>query len=250
MQNTEHRYTLSELWSHCVVLARQAPPGICVFTEGSLPAYLRLESSLQTDLSRLAKGLGLDLVVGSIDQDGGGHPYNSAYGITAHGRFLGEIYHKRYLVPFGEYTPLLVNYFPEFIKRLTNTPVGCGYTAGKQPVVLNLSQGKVAPLICFETLSPELVASSVRKGGQLLVNISDLAWFHRSICGEQMIAFSVLRAVENRRYFIFAANTGPSAIIDPNGYIRRISPLNQADVLTGKIGFNAQITPFTRWFVF
>jgi apolipoprotein N-acyltransferase len=143
-----------------------------------------------------------------------------------------------------------VNYLPEWIKRLTNTPAGGGFNSGRLPVVLNFERAAIAPLICFETLSPELAASSVRAGGQLLVNVSDLAWFHDSICGKQMIAFSVFRAVENRRDFIFAANTGPSAIIDSHGKIRQISSLDRTDVLTGKVGLNAQLTPFTRWYLF
>ena len=250
MQKTEHRYTLPELWQRYTGLARNASAGLCVWTEGALPAYLCLEPTIQSDLKRLAKQKSLDLVVGSIDRDALGHPYNSAYGITSDGSILTDVYHKRYLVPYGEYTPWLVNYLPEWIKRLTNTPSGGGYTAGRVPVVLRFKSGVVAPLICFETLSPELVASSVRAGGQLLVNISDLAWFHGSIVGDQMTAFSVMRAVESRRYFIFAANTGPSVIIDPSGHMQKISPLNKTDLLLGKTGLNSKVTPFDRWFVF
>jgi len=250
MQKTEHRYTLPELWQHYTGLVRNANPGLCVWTEGALPAYLCLEPTIQSDLKRLAKHQSLDLVVGSIDRDALGHPYNSAYGITSDGSILTDVYHKRYLVPYGEYTPWLVNYLPEWIKRLTNTPAGGGYTAGRVPVVLRFKSGVVAPLVCFETLSPELVASSVRAGGQLLVNISDLAWFHGSIIGDQMNAFSVMRAVESRRYFIFAANTGPSVIINPSGHMQKISPLNKADLLLGKTGLNSKVTPFDRWFVF
>jgi len=250
MQKTEHRYTLSELWRHYAKLVNTAPPGLCVWSEGSLPTYLRSEPSLISDLAQLAAARHLDLIIGSIDRDMAGHPYNAAYGVTSDGKLLEEVYHKRYLVPFGEYTPLLVEYFPAWIKRLTNTPAGGGYTAGKRPVVLHMKQASVAPLICFETLSPEIVASSVRAGGQVLVNVSDVAWFHQSIVGRQMIAFAVMRSVENRRYFIFAANTGPSAIIDSDGYIRRISELNKSDVLSGKVGLNSRVTPFTSWFVF
>lgn len=250
MQKTRHRYTLPELWRHYEKLASQVPPGLCVWSEGSLPTYLRFEPTVKRDLCALARRKGIDMVVGSMDHDPLYHPYNAAYGVTSDGTFMTETYYKRYLVPFGEYAPMLVHYLPEWIRRLTNTPAGGGYTAGKQPVVYDLPSGRVAPLICFETLSPELVASSVRKGGQLLVNVSDLAWFHDSIVGRQMLAFAVIRAVENKRCLVFAANTGPSAIIDQDGYIQQISPLDKADVLTGRIGYSAKLTPFTRWFVF
>jgi apolipoprotein N-acyltransferase len=136
------------------------------------------------------------------------------------------------------------------MQRLTNTPAGGGFHSGTESVALNLSCGKVAPLICFETLSPELVSSSVRQGGQLLVNISDLAWFHESCIGEQMLAFSVMRAIENSRWFIFAANTGPSAIIDAKGRIVHLSKQNTERLLVGKVRLSSEITPFTQWFMF
>jgi apolipoprotein N-acyltransferase len=248
MQKTAHRYTLPELWSHYYELAQGVSPGLCIWTENALPTYLRQESELEDRLSVLARQRKLDMVVGALDHDTLFHPYNSAYGITRDGALLTHVYHKRYLVPFGEYCPWLVRYFPEWIKRLTNTPAGGGFTSGKEPTVLNLTEGRVAPLVCFETLSPELAASSVRSGGQILVNLSDLAWFHRSIAGDQMIAFSVLRAVENRRYFIFAANTGPSATIDNDGNIRQTSSRDKACILQGEVGLSSKLTPFTQWF--
>lgn len=250
MQRTAHRYTIAELMERYRKTIAQVPRGICVFAENALPAYLRLRPNTMQDLAAIAREKRLSMVIGAMDQDEDGHPYNAAYGIDEMGKPVNDIYHKRYLVPFGEYTPWLINYFPEWIKRLTNTPAGGGFTAGRWPVVLDLGNGRVGPLICFETLSPELVASTVRHGGQLLVNISDLAWFHNSIIGDQMVAFSVFRAVENRRDFIFAANSGPSAIIDSNGHIRQISHRGEAQLLSGRVGFNTKLTPFTRWFVF
>jgi apolipoprotein N-acyltransferase len=239
---------LSYLLSHYSKLIEKCPPGMVVWTESALPAYLKNESGALDLLADLSKKQRVDMVIGSIDRDFDGHPYNSAFGIASDGKLLGNVYHKRYLVPFGEYMPSFVKYFPEWMQRLTNTPAGTGFNAGKMPVVLSINGKDVAPLICFETLSPELVAASVRSGGELLVNLSDLAWFHRSACGEQMTAFSVLRAVENDRYFVFAANTGPSVIIDPAGRITAASQSGKETVLTGKVRFSSEFTPFTRWF--
>lgn len=250
MQKTLHRYTLAELLNHYLTMAKHCPPGLCIWTESALPTYLSKEPAVLASLSDLARQKHLDLIVGAMDADSRSHAYNSAYGITSAGYVCRQVYHKRYLVPFGEYTPNVVRSFPEWILRLTNTPAGGGFAAGRDPVVLDLNSGKVAPLICFETLSPELVASSVRKGAQLIVNVTDLAWFHKSIAGDQMIAFSALRAVENNRYFVFAANTGPSAIIDSQGRVLQRSRLGRDRLLVGQVGFAKAITPFTNWFVF
>lgn len=248
MQKTSHRYSLDELLQRYMKLIPRIPPGMCIFTESAIPTYLSDNKEVQNLLSGICKQRDLDMVVGAIGRDEDGSPYNSAYGITSKGVILPNFYSKRYLVPFGEYAPTAVQYMPDWVKRLTNTPAGAGLSSGKQAEVLELSRGHSAPLICFECISPELAADSTRNGGQLLVNISDLAWFHQSVVGEQMLAFSVFRAIENRRFLVFAANTGPSAIINPRGMITERSALDDTTVLAGKVGFSSEITPFTAWF--
>lgn len=248
MQKTKHRYSLDELLQRYLKLLPKIPPGICVFTESAVPTTLSQNREVQNLLGQVCESKKLDMVVGAIGTDDLSNPYNSAYGISTDGAMATNVYHKRYLVPFGEYCPTLVQYFPEWIKRLTNTPAGGGLSSGKQAQILKLTNGEIAPLICFECISPELAADSTRSGGQLIVNISDLAWFHRSSIGEQMIAFSVFRAIENRRFFVFAANTGPSAIIDPQGMITKRSIIDETTVLAGRVGFSNEITPFTAWF--
>lgn len=247
MQKTTRRYSIDELFGIHKNLMASAPGGLSVWTESSLPTYLSSERGTRENLCALARARGTDIVVGAMDNDGD-KPYNSAYGITSSGNVLPDIYHKRYLVPVGEYAPPFIALLPDWAKRMTNTPAGGGFTAGNRPVVLIFNSGRVGPLICFETISPESVTSTVRAGAEILVNISDLAWFHDSMIGEQMIASSVLRAVENHRYVVFAANTGPSAIIDPTGRIINRSQSGKALILTGMVGRRSDITPFTSWF--
>lgn len=248
MQKTAHRFTLKELLErHAAMLGERA--GSFVFlTENSIPTYLKNERYAQDYLKRMAVSRQANIVVGALDSDDEGHPYNSAFGITEDGRLLPAVYHKRYLVPFGEYMPPAVAYMPEWIQRLTNTPAGGGFASGKQPVLLNFKSGAVAPSICFESMSPELVAASVRRGGGLLVNLTDLAWFHDSMIGDQMLAFAVFRAIENRRYMVFAANSGPSALIDPAGRILKSSQRGVQVVLAGQVAFRSGLTAFTSLF--
>ncbi len=249
MQKAEERYGLTEIMTlYGDMLTKCKPGGLCVFTESAVPTYLSRAEEIKTHLALKAREKKLDLVVGAMDKTADGRPFNSAYGFTRDGKVLPEIYHKRFLVPFGEYTPVLVNYMPPVVRRLTNTPAGSGFESGKSAEVLKFSEGPVAPLICFECISPELVADSTRNGGELLCNLSDLAWFHKSFVGEQMIAFSVFRAIENRRYFVFSANTGPTAIIDPRGRIVDRSSIDAQTTILGKVGYSKEITPFTRWF--
>jgi apolipoprotein N-acyltransferase len=248
MQKREHGYTLSEFFDRYKHMSTHCPKGLCVWTESSLPTYLLKEKQLLTQLSELSRKEQLNMVVGAMDQDVQGKPYNSAFGITSDGTMLPGVYHKRYLVPFGEYMPSFMKYLPEFMQKVTNTPAGGGFASGSAPVLFTFANGKVAPLICFECMSPELVCQSVRNGGDLIVNLSDLAWFHDSICGDQMIAASAFRAVENGRYFVFAANSGPSAVIAPTGKIIASTRAVSQKVLESRVDFETTRTPFSVWF--
>ncbi len=246
MQKTRHRYTLDELMGHYRGLLSMVPKGMCVLTESAVPAYLR-ESAVLEDFKKRSRQQGLDMIIGAIDRQDG-LSFNSAFGIDHNGRLLDQVYHKRYLVPVGEYKPAFLSYLPDWLQRLTDTPAGTGFTAGRKPAVLDFDGKVVAPLICFEIISPELMVSSVRNGGTVLVNISDLAWFHGAMIGDQASAISVLRAVESDRYFVFAANTGPSMIIDPFGRITAHTAIEKSSVLTGKVGLRSTRSPFVEWF--
>ena len=258
MQKGEHTYSLEDLTAIYDKLLAKCSNQLCLMTEGALPTYLQEQPSTKLWLSQEARQRNLNIVVGSMDKDGGGRPYNAAYGVTSGGTIFTPVYHKRYLVPFGEYTPLFFEYAPEWVKRWTNTPAGGGFASGKEALSyqFNLQTsdkkrtigGKVAPLICFECISPEQTARSCRDGGELLLNVSDLAWFHKSDCGLQMVAFSVLRAVENRRYFVFGANTGPAAIIDTTGRITKYRAQGEESVVQGSVALNSKKTFFTNWY--
>ncbi|MBX9688360.1 MAG: apolipoprotein N-acyltransferase [Candidatus Obscuribacterales bacterium] len=248
MQKARHRYTLPELMEHYGKILRNCTPGICVWTESALPAYLKDSPALLSFLKREAREHQVDMIIGSIDSDAGSRPYNSAFGLTKNGLLLNEVYHKRYLVPVGEYTPEFVKYLPEFLQRLTDTPAGVGFSAGKKPVVLDFLGKHIAPLICFETIAPELVSSSARNGGELIVNISDLAWFHNSMVGDQTSASAIFRAVESGRYFIYAANTGPTIFINPLGVIEAHSTPGKTEMLTAQVSLISEQTPFTQWY--
>ena len=248
MQKTSRRYSLTDLFEHYDELLKGVKGGVLVWTESSVPIFLNEHKHVIEELRNLARDRELDMVVGSMHRKIKTRPYNSAYGIGGNGTMVTNVYHKRYLVPFGEYAPAIIDLFPPVVRKLTNTPAGSGFAAGTVPHVLDLPRGKIAPLICFECISPELVVSSTRAGGELLVNVSDLAWFHESSIGEQMIAFSIFRAIENRRYLAFAANTGPSAVIDPRGKVTARSKMSKALVLKGRVKFLKDRTIFSRWF--
>lgn len=142
--------------------------------------------------------------------------YNSAFLLNSRARILGR-YHKVELLLFGEYLPFS-NMFP-FIKELS--PASGDFTPGKE---LNLLENpdrdfRIGTLICYEDIIPYFSRKFTEKGANLLVNITNDAWFGRSVAPHQHLLVSIPRAVETRRFFVRATNTGVSAFIDSAGRV-------------------------------
>jgi len=124
--------------------------------------------------------------------------------------------------------------FPFFNKFL----VGVGYfrsVEGYKP--LSMNDHKLGVLICYEGIFPEASRAYKRMGADLLVNITNDAWFGRTSAPYQHLSMTVFRAVENRLYIARSANTGISAIIDPTGRIVAQTELFERTALRNTIKF-------------
>ncbi len=146
--------------------------------------------------------------------------FNGALLMGPDGKVRSE-YHKTRLVPFGEYVPY-AEYFG-FAEALTRE-VGA-FTAGTLSGAMPLPSCRIGVFICFETIFPDLVRRLSREDAGLLVNISNDAWYGRTSAPWQHLQMAVVRAIENRRPLLRAANSGISAWITPFGEIREPSPL-------------------------
>ena len=148
--------------------------------------------------------------------------YNSAYLFSPEGE-IGGRYDKQHLVPFGEYIPLS-NFLPlpgPLVENIGN------FSAGKPVRPLSCQSAEIGVLICFESIFPKLARDWTSGGANLLVNITNDAWFGRSSAPWQHLSMAVFRALENRRSLARSANTGVSTIIDPLGRMADTTPLFQ-----------------------
>jgi apolipoprotein N-acyltransferase len=220
-------------------------PDLVVWPETATPFFFQEPGPLRREVLELAREGRTYLVFGSPAAEAGPHgpaEANRAYLVSPAGEEVA-FYDKMQLVPFGEYVPFQSVLF--FVHRIVDA-VG-DVVAGRVPTVFRLPQGRFGVLICYESIFPALTRRFVTRGAELLVNISNDAWYGRTAAPHQLLAHVTLRAVENRVPIVRAANTGVSAIIDPDGRIRWQGPLFEPLWHADEIAWQPVQTFYTRF---
>jgi apolipoprotein N-acyltransferase len=162
----------------------------------------------------------------------GGDYFNSAYLLSPDGEVKGK-YDKVHLVPYGEYVPL--RKFMSFVEGFTAGIGDFGHGEGFYP--LSMNDKKIGVLICYEVILPEAARAYKNNSADLLVTITNDAWFGSTSAPFQHFSMAVFRAVETRLYLVRAANTGISGIVDPTGKITAQTGIFQEDALKGYVKF-------------
>ena len=148
----------------------------------------------------------VDYLIGSpsfVRQNGAVQYYNSAYLFAPRKKEMQK-YDKAHLVPFGEYVP-----FKEWLPFLGKLVQQVGdFSAGQKGSTLEWGSHRIGMLICYELIFPYLSREAARNRADLLVNITNDAWYGRTSAPFQHFSMAVFRAVENRRSLARAANTG------------------------------------------
>lgn len=193
------------------------PPQLLLWPEASTPGTM-FESEEFKFVSGFANRGDINFLLGTLDFDDAKHDYNVAALFTERGQTV-QTYRKMHLVPFGEYIPWRRE-FPPF-EWIIGDLVPGDFTAGTEHTLLKMDHPEIqfAALVCFEDTLGDLTRRFVRRGAQLLVNVTNDGWFQQSQGAEQHLANAIFRAVENRRPLLRAANTGVTAFIDPLGRI-------------------------------
>ena len=140
-------------------------------------------------------------------------------------------YNKTKLVPFGEFLP-----FENFLGNLGLKKITEGYgsfSKGANNSIFTLDNLKILPLICYEIIFPELNQSPKN----LIVNISEDAWFGDTIGPDQHFAKAIFRAIESNVYLARSANKGFSAFVDNKGIVKKVLKPNETGVIELNIPF-------------
>jgi len=189
---------------------------------------------------------GQPLFMGALTSDAAGRHFNSAVFIPKDGK-VPAAYHKRILMPFGEYMPF-ESWFPSL--RQLNPLVG-DFIAGDTAQIFNLDAQQesaaliLSPLICYEDIVPRLAREAVLKGADVLVNLTNDSWFGDTAAPFQHHTIAAFRSIETRRYLIRSTNSGVSAIVDPLGQSGAALPVYQPGNLVGSVSPINEITVYT-----
>lgn len=197
-------------------------PKLIVWPEVALPGYLLDHPEWQDTLAALGRAGHVPILFGVIDIRFNSPPsaagtmdfdyFNAAMLTDSLGR-VGAYppTRKQYLVPVVERVPFLN---PKWFKSLKYFG---GYGVGEGAIVYHEPWGRFGVLICYESIFPSHARAMRRNGADLLLNITNDAWFGRSVAPWQHEAHMMLRAIETRAGVVRSANTGISTYIDPLG---------------------------------
>jgi apolipoprotein N-acyltransferase len=215
---------------------------LIVWPETAIPAFAGEIPDTLSVLAAKALESGTSLLVGMPTEDptGGNEYFNS---VVQFGTKSGR-YNKHHLVPFGEYLP-----FDKWVRPLTTflrIPMS-DFSSGnfEQPLML-VGGYAIGVSICYEDAYADVVARALPQAN-VLVNVSNDAWFGDSIAPHQHLQIARMRALETERYLLRATNTGISAIVDDRGKVVVASKQFVSDVVSADITPRSGLTPAAKY---
>jgi apolipoprotein N-acyltransferase len=216
---------------------------LIVWPETAVPGAIEADSLVSSRVRALARETRAWLVVGSVGVDWteGARPrafYDSAFLLNPEGEFVAR-YDKSHLVPFGEYVPLrdLLGLFLRSVARGISPD---DVTPGPGPRSVTVAPGggdafPVGVAVCYELIFPDLVRRFPADGAELLLGITNDAWYGRTGAPYQFLAITAMRSAETGLWTARAANTGVSAFIDSAGRVQEQTPIFETGLLVADV---------------
>lgn len=217
---------------------------LVIWPEAAIATQYRHARSILNKMDATASQQQSALITGipyqSIDvSTGTSNIHNSVVGV---GHSEG-IYHKQRLVPFGEFIP-----FENIVGQLMaffELPLSSMQPGGSDQQPLRIHDWHALPLICYEIVYPTLTARAASVS-DVLITVSNDAWFGASLGPVQHLQMAQMRALENGRYLLRSTGTGISAIINPRGKIVNQSEQFKQQVVRGEFYLRKGLTPWSR----
>jgi apolipoprotein N-acyltransferase len=226
-------------------------PDLIIWPESPAPFYTN-DPRFRIAISEMARRAGTWVVTGSIGtapatKSGANELiFNSAVIVSPTGEWTGR-YDKVHLVPFGEYLP-----FPSLFSFAGGLSKEVGeFEPGGSRVPLDATDEKLGVFICYESVFPDDVRQFAGQGAQVFVNISNDGWYGDSGAWSQHVNQTRMRAIENERWVLSAANTGLTGSIDPYGRMVVRAPRKDRTTLVAPYALTYVTTFYSRhgdWF--
>ena len=227
-------------------LTRQAADNgadFLLWPESATPFFF--EDDPEAEVVRaMIRQLSKPLLLGSDEVERGSPKdryYNAAFMLDSAGA-TAAVYRKMHLVPFGEYVPFQSLLF--FVGPLVEAV--SAFTPGERVTMLPVREHMVSTAICYEVTYPSQAREAVRQGSELLTTITNDAWYGESSAAYQHFDMAAMRAVEQGRYLVRAANTGVSGIVDPYGRVLIRTKLFETVAVVGEARFVQERTLYAR----
>jgi apolipoprotein N-acyltransferase len=230
-------------------LVDQAKGRLVVLPESALPMFAdEVPPEYVARLREAARSRHGDLLVGLFffeprgAEESDDHYFNS---VVSLGTAPTQVYRKHHLVPFGETIPLkpLVGWF---IHRVLHIPLADQTRGPSNQMPFEVAGQRVAVNICYEdAFGAELLHELPE--ATLFVNVTNDAWYGRSLAAEQHEEIAAFRALETARPMLRATNTGITSIVDYRGAEIARLPWFTRGVLEGTIAGRAGATPYARF---
>ena len=219
-------------------LLPKSPVDLTVLSETALPFYLH--NTTADFWQKLSANSG-SLIAGITEADlNSNRLYNSAVMTCGAEQ---QVYRKQHLVPFGEYLPLrnALSWVLDYLQLPMSD-----FSAWEQPQSLDCGELKIALSICYEDAFSREIRSNLGDG-QVLVNISEDAWFGDSLAPHQRRQMAQMRAQELSRPMVRSSNSGPSNLIDADGSMIIASQQFSQQTVLGKVMPRTGHTPFLSY---
>ncbi len=216
-------------------------PTIVFWPENALTFFVADERDYQAAITALLRAPKRELIAGGPSGSRHDGYRNSVYLFHGDGTIRGR-YDKQYLVPFGEYFPFASI---EFLRRrFERVQV---FAPGADTPPLPTAIGPAGIVVCNEAMLPEVVGRRVANGAVFLVNPANDSWLADAKYSQQQLDIVSVRAIEQRRWLVRASTSGPSAIIDPYGRVRVVTPVLTQTITGGRIDARRDRTLYGRF---
>lgn len=219
------------------------PVDLMIWPETAIPVFQDEAQPYLEMMGQFARERQMALITGLPVRQSNGTHWRYYNAITSIGEGKG-LYFKQKLVPFGEYVPLqdllrgLIAFF--------NLPMSDFARGPAHQALLSAGGYRIAPYICYEVVYPEFTASLAAKS-DLLLTISNDAWFGTSIGPLQHMQMVQMRALEAGRWMIRGTNNGITALVDPFGRVTTSIPQFEQGVMYGEVHAMSGLTPYLQW---